>query len=152
MSTNISTEYARLRSEALNRTSSRANMYMNVNTSYKLGETYTAQGYGGFWTGGVQLQTSLLGRGVLWPEPEENPAQGKGRPHAGANNFLAPGRAYRSSTTTDRFVSADRFYQYQRNFRLSFNYRFGKLEGGGRQRRTIQNNDSKQGSSGGQGG
>ena len=152
LSSNISTEYARLRSEALNRTSRRANMYMNVNTSYKLGETYTAQGYGGFWTGGVQLQSRYSGGLYYGVSLKKTLLKEKADLTLGANNFLAPGRAYSSTTTTDRFASADRFYSYQRNIRLSFNYRFGNLQGGGRQRRTIQNNDSKQGSSGGQGG
>ncbi|MBT9394981.1 TonB-dependent receptor [Hymenobacter sp. NST-14] len=152
LSTNLSGDYTRLRSAVLGRVSSRASLYLNLNSSYKLGKSYTMQGYGGFWTGGVQLQTRYSGGVYYGLSLKKLLLAEKADLTLGANNFLAPGREFRSTTTTPDFVNYGRFYSYQRNMRLSFNYRFGSLQGGGRQRRTIQNNDSKQSSSGGQGG
>jgi ferric enterobactin receptor len=65
-----------------------------------------------------------------------------------ASNFLTPGREFRSSTTTDQFISESVSYQYQRTVRLSFSYRFGQVDASGsRQRRSVRNDDSKGGGS-----
>lgn len=65
-----------------------------------------------------------------------------------ASNFLQNGRALRNTTETDQFRSTGIWFQYNRGVRLSFNYCFGKLDSGSqRQRRTIQNDNSKQGGS-----
>jgi len=148
LSSNLSTDYTRLNSAALNRTSSRLNAYMNVNTSLKLGKLYTLQSYGGFWTGGVQLQTRYSGGFYYSVGAKRTLLSDKADITLNASNFLAPGREFRSTTETAQFRSTNSFYQYQRSFRLAFNYRFGKLDNGTqRQRRSIQNNDGKQGSS-----
>ncbi|MBX0291288.1 TonB-dependent receptor [Hymenobacter sp. HSC-4F20] len=148
VSSNISTDYTQLRSTALNRTSRRASMFMNLNSSLKFKTHYTLQGYGGFWTGGVQLQTRYSGGLYYGLGLKRMLLQEKADLTLSANNFLSPGREFRSTTVTDQFRSVGSFYQYQRSVRLSFNYRFGKVDSSGqRQRRTIRNDDSKQGSS-----
>ncbi|SNC75745.1 Outer membrane receptor proteins, mostly Fe transport [Hymenobacter gelipurpurascens] len=149
LSSNLSGDYTRLRSPILDRVASRASVYMNVNSSLKLGKTYTAQGYGGFWTGGVQLQTRYSGGVYYGLSLKKLLLKEKADLTLGANNFLAPGREFTSTTITPQFRNEGSFYSYQRNVRLSFNYRFGKLEGGQRQRKTIRNDDSKGGGSGG---
>ncbi|MET4105466.1 TonB-dependent receptor [Hymenobacter sp. UYP22] len=150
LSSNLSGDYTRLNSSVLQGTNSRASLYMNVNSSVKLSKTYSAQGYGGFWTGGVQLQTRYSGGVYYGLSAKKLLLAEKADLTLGLNNFLAPGREFRSTTTTPDFVNYGSFYSYQRNIRLSFNYRFGKLEGGQRQRRSIRNDDGKGGGSGGQ--
>ncbi|MGI4883462.1 MAG: TonB-dependent receptor domain-containing protein [Janthinobacterium lividum] len=54
--------------------------------------------------------------------------------------------AYRSSTTTAFFDEQDEYRAYQRAFRLSFSYRFGQAQQG-RQRKSINNDDTKGGGS-----
>lgn len=152
LSSNLSGDYTNLRSALLNRPNRRASIYMNINSSLKLGKAYTLQGYGGFWTGGVELQTRYSGGLYYGLSVKKLLLAEKADITLGANNFLAPGREFRSTTTTPDFINQGIFYSYQRSFRLSFNYRFGKLEGGQRQRRTIRNDDSKGGGSGQQGG
>ncbi|WP_262920677.1 outer membrane beta-barrel family protein [Hymenobacter sp. 5516J-16] len=148
LSSNISGDYTRLRSKVLNRTSSLASMYMNLNSSLKFKTHYTLQGYGGFWTGGVQLQTRYSGGVYYGLGLKRMLFKEKADLTLSANNFLSPGREFRNTTITDQFRSVGSFYQYQRSVRLAFNYRFGKVDGSGqRQRRTIRNDDSKQGSS-----
>ncbi|GAB3304628.1 TonB-dependent receptor [Hymenobacter tenuis] len=148
ISSNISADYTRLNSVALNRTSSRISMFTNLNSSLKFAKNYTLQGYGGFWTGGVQLQTRYSGGIYYGLSMKRMLLKEKADLTLGANNFLSPGREFRSTTVTEQFSSASSFYQYQRSVRLAFNYRFGKVDGSGqRQRRTIRNDDSKQGSS-----
>ncbi|WP_022822046.1 TonB-dependent receptor domain-containing protein [Hymenobacter norwichensis] len=148
LSSNISADYTRLNSAALNRTTSRLNLFMNLNASLKVGKLYTLQSYGGFWTGGVQLQSRYSGGYYYTVGAKRTLLKEKADLTFNASNFLAPGREFRASTETAQFRSDTNFYSYQRNFRLSFNYRFGKLDNGPqRQRRSIQNNDGKQGSS-----
>lgn len=149
VSTNLSGDYTRLRSPILDHVASRASMYMNVNSSLKLSKTYSAQGYGGFWTGGVQLQTRYSGGVYYGLSMKKLLLKEKADFTIGANNFLAPGREFSSTTITPQFINEGSFYSYQRSFRASFNYRFGKLDGGQRQRKTIRNDDSKGGGSGG---
>ncbi|QJX46208.1 TonB-dependent receptor [Hymenobacter taeanensis] len=150
LSSNLSADYTTLRSRILSRPNRRASMYMSINSSYKLGKNYTLQGYGGFWTGGVQLQTRYSGGLYYGLSAKKLLLAEKADLTLGLNNFLAPGREFRSTTITPDFINQGSFYSYQRSVRLSFNYRFGKLDGGQRQRKTIRNDDSK-GGGGGQG-
>ncbi|TGE09930.1 TonB-dependent receptor domain-containing protein [Hymenobacter fodinae] len=150
LSSNLSGDFTSIRSSILNRPNRRASVYMNVNSSYKLGKGYTLQGYGGFWTGGVELQTRYSGGLYYGLSAKKLLLAEKADFTVGINNFLAPGREFRSTTITPDFINQGSFYSYQRSIRASFNYRFGKLDGGQRQRRTIRNDDSKGGSSGGQ--
>jgi ferric enterobactin receptor len=151
-SSNLEPTYTRIYSAALNRTSSRLNAYINLNTSYKFAKVYTAQAFGGIWTGDVQLQTRNSGGYYYVVGLKRMLLADKADITLNSGNFLTRGLAFRSTTTTDQFTTSNSFFQYRRSVRLSFNYRFGKVDaGGGRQRRTIQNDDSKQGSSKGGG-
>lgn len=152
VSSNVSLDYTRLYSAALKQTNNRLNAFVNINSSLKLGKVYSLQAYGGFWTGGVQLQSRYSGGYYYTAGVKRTLMKEKADLTLNASNFLAPGREFRSSTETAQFRSTNSFYSYQRAVRLSFNYRFGKLDNSQRQRRSIQNDDSKQGSSKGGGG
>ncbi|QIX61149.1 TonB-dependent receptor [Hymenobacter sp. BT18] len=148
ISSNLNTDYTRIYSAALSRTSSRLNGSMNLNTSLKLGKVYSLQGFGGGWTGGVQLQSRYAGGIWYGVGVKRTLLKEKADLTLNASNFLQNGRAFRNTTETDQFRSTGTWFQYNRGVRLSFNYRFGKLDSGSqRQRRTIQNDDSKQGGS-----
>ena len=54
--------------------------------------------------------------------------------------------AYRTTTTTAFFDERSEYRAYQRAFRLNFSYRFGQAQQG-RQRKQINNNDTKSGGS-----
>lgn len=148
ISGNLNPSYLRLHSAALNRTNSRLNLNMNLNSSLKLGKLYTVQAYGGGGTGGVMLQSRYSGYYYYSMGVKRVLLKEKADLTLNASNFFQPGRRFRSSTVTDQFESNSIGYQYQRSFNLSFNYRFGKLDNGGmRQRRSIRNDDSKGGGS-----
>ncbi|WP_324676522.1 TonB-dependent receptor domain-containing protein [Hymenobacter sp. GOD-10R] len=148
ISSNLNPSYMRLYSAALNRTNSRFNLNMSLNSSLKLGKLYTIQAFGGGGTGGVMLQSRYSGYMYYSMGLKRTLLKEKADLTLNANNFLQPGRRFRSSTTTDQFVSSSISYQYQRSFNLSFNYRFGKLDNNSmRQRRSIRNDDSKGGGS-----
>jgi outer membrane receptor protein involved in Fe transport len=151
ISSNVNTDYTRLKSASLNRISSRFSLYMSLNSSLKLGKVYSLQAYGGFSTGGVGLQSRYSGYSYYSMGVKRTFLKEKADLTLNANNFFQPGREFRNSTVTEQFSSSSVSYQYQRTVRLSFNYRFGKIDTNNqRQRRSIRNDDSKGG--GGSGG
>jgi len=148
ISSNVNPSYMRLYSAALKRTNSRFNLNLNLNSSLKLGKLYTIQAFGGFGTGGVMLQSRYSGYAYYSMGLKRTLLKEKADLTLNASNFFQPGRTFRSSTTTDQFISSSVSYQYQRSANLSFNYRFGKLDNNSqRQRRSIRNDDSKGGGS-----
>jgi len=148
MSSNLEPTYTRIYSAALQRTSSRLNAYLNLNTSYRFAKVYTAQVFGGVWTGDVQLQTRNSGGYWYSVGMKRLFLNEKADVTINSSNFLTPGLTYRNTTSTAQFNTANSFYQYRRSVRISFNYRFGKIDASGqRQRRSIQNDDTKGGGS-----
>jgi outer membrane receptor protein involved in Fe transport len=143
-------QYVVRRSPALNAERQGFAAGVNVNTSYKLDKGFTVQGF-------------LFGS---TPMPE---IQGKGPANLyyqlGAKktflqekadlvlNFGSPFNAYwpyrstsSSSTPTSSFTDRSEYRAFQRSFRLSFAYRFGQA-GQTKQRKAIQNDDTKSGGS-----
>ncbi len=148
ISGNATLNYNRLRSVALNRTASQLAVNLSLNTSLKMGKLYTAQAYGGFGTGSVLLQSRYSGYYYYSLGLKRTFLKDKADLTFNASNFFTPGREFRSSTTTDQFISESVSYQYQRTVRLAFSYRFGQLDANGsRQRRSVRNDDSKGGGS-----
>jgi len=149
---NLNLYYTRLRSPVLNRTNSRFVYNVSLNSSYKFMEKYTAQFYGGYYAGSVQLQTRSSGYYYYSLALKRTFFKEKADLTLSANTFLQNTIRFRSTTVTDQFTSTNEYFSYQRSLRLAFNYRFGKAGQPQRQRRTIQNNDTKGGGGGQQGG
>ena len=120
---------------------------LNFNTSYKLPKNFTLQGF---------LVASL-------PSPD---LQGRGSANLyyqmGAKKTFLKDKAdvvlnlaapfnnywlYRNTTDTPAFRETNLNYSYQRCFRFSFNYRFGQAQQGGKQRKSVSNDDVKSGGS-----
>jgi outer membrane receptor protein involved in Fe transport len=139
-------QYIVRRSPALNTNRQGFTASLNFNTSYKLSKGFTVQGF---------VYSSL-------PSPE---IQGRGPANLyyqmGVKksmfkekadlvlNFGSPFNRYwpyRSTTSTAYFDERSEFRAFQRSFRFSFSYRFGQAQQG-RQRKQIQNNDTKSGGS-----
>jgi outer membrane receptor protein involved in Fe transport len=143
-------QYVVRRSPALNAERKGFAAGVNVNTSYKLDKGFTVQGF-------------LFGS---TPMPE---IQGKGPANLyyqlGAKktflqekadlvlNFGSPFNAYwpyrstsSSTTSTSSFTDRSEYRAFQRSFRVSFAYRFGQA-GQTKQRKSIQNDDTKSGGS-----
>jgi hypothetical protein len=78
----------------------------------------------------------------------------KGSISFSVNSPFQKNRRWLNEITDQQFYQRQESYFVMRRFRLSFNYRFGKLQGGiARKKRGIQNDDVKSGgqSSGGTG-
>ena len=148
LSANLSLDYTRLNSRALDRTTSLLTANLGFNGSWKINKNYTVQGYGGGSTGGVQLQSRYTGYRYYSLALKRTLLKEKADLTLNASNFLSPGREFRTETTTDQFTSTSVSYQYQRTVRLAFTYRYGQVSAGGqRQRRAVRNDDSKGGGS-----
>ena len=150
---NLDGSYSRLRSVALNRTTTRLQFDGGLNSSWSFGKGYTVQGYGGFWTGGVGLQTRYGGGGYYSLGLKRTILKEKLDLTLNASNFLQTYRVFRARTVTPQFESSSAYYNAQSSVRLSLSYRFGKVDSGGpqRQRRSISNDDQKGGGSKGGG-
>jgi ferric enterobactin receptor len=147
ISGNATLNYTRLSSAALGRTTQLFTANFGANSSWKINKKYSVQGYGGFSTGGVGLQSRYSGYSYYSLAVRRVILKEKGDLSLNASNFFTAGREFRNSTTTDQFTSESVSYQYQRTIRLSFSYRFGKLTTDNRSRRSVRNDDSKGGGS-----
>ncbi|MGI4759624.1 MAG: TonB-dependent receptor domain-containing protein [Janthinobacterium lividum] len=119
---------------------------INVNTSYKLNKGFTVQGFAFAstpmpdiqGTGPANLYYQLGAKKTLLGDKADLTL-----------NFSNPFNAYwpyRNTTTTPLFTERSEFRSYQRSFRLGFSYRFGQA-GQTKQRKAIQNDDTKGGGS-----
>jgi outer membrane receptor protein involved in Fe transport len=119
---------------------------LNLNTSYSLPKEYTVQafGYGSLRSlnlqgyGPANFYYSFGGKKTFWDKKADI-----------SLNITCPFNerwAYRSIISTPAFDQRSSFYAYQRAFRVSFAYRFGQ-EQLGKQRKSIQNDDTKGGGS-----
>ena len=139
-------QYIVRRSPALNAERRGFTGGVNMNTSYKLNKGFTVQGfvYASLATPEIQgrgpanLYYQMGAKKTLFKEKADL-VLNFGSPF---NNYWP----YRSVTTTAYFDEHSEYRAYQRSFRLSFTYRFGK-EQQGRQRKAVQNDDVKGGGS-----
>ncbi|MGI4875594.1 MAG: TonB-dependent receptor domain-containing protein [Janthinobacterium lividum] len=117
---------------------------LNLNTSYKLGKTYTLQAFFYGALPGPELQGRGLGYtyhsvGVkkLLLKEQADLTLNLGNPFTRYNLFG-------SVVSTPYLDERQEYRSYQRSVRLSFNYRFGQATGG-RQRKQVSNTDVKGG-------
>jgi outer membrane receptor protein involved in Fe transport len=119
---------------------------INLNTSYKLNKGFTVQGFAFAstpmpdiqGTGPANLYYQLGMKKTLLGDKADLTL-----------NFGSPFNRYwpyRSTTNTPLFTERSEYRAFQRSFRLNFSYRFGQA-GPGKQRKSIQNDDTKGGGS-----
>ena len=120
---------------------------INLNTSYKLNKGFTVQGFAFASAPSPEIQ----GRGPanLYYQMGAKKTFLKEKADL-VLNFGSPFNAYwpyRSTTTTASFDERSEYRAFQRSFRLSFTYRFGQAQGQSKQRKSINNDDTKSGGS-----
>ncbi|MDU0369449.1 TonB-dependent receptor domain-containing protein [Hymenobacter endophyticus] len=149
VSGNVNVYYVSLKSNALNLDNSGVMYNLNVNSGYKFEKGLSVQFFGGLNSPRVQLQ----GRQAAWTfysvGLRKNLLKDKADLTLNADNFLSATRNLRSTLDTDQFRQESNNYIYLRGVRLAFNYRFGKVtQQAPKRRRSIQNDDVKQGGDG----
>jgi outer membrane receptor protein involved in Fe transport len=119
---------------------------INVNTSYKLDKGFTVQGFAFASTPMPDIQGT--GPANLYYQMGVKKTLLKDKADL-TLNFASPFNRYwpyRNTTSTPLFTEQSEYRAYQRGFRLNFSYRFGQA-GPGKQRKSIQNDDTKGGGS-----
>jgi outer membrane receptor protein involved in Fe transport len=139
-------QYIVRRSPALNAERKGFAAGVNVNTSYKLNKGFTVQGF----LFGSTPMPEIQGRGPANLYYQLGMKKTFLQEKADlVLNFGSPFNAYwpyRSTTTTASFNERSEYRAFQRSFRFSFSYRFGQA-GQTKQRKAIQNDDTKSGGS-----
>ncbi|ANE50816.1 TonB-dependent receptor domain-containing protein [Flavisolibacter tropicus] len=135
--------YVDLNSVALQQ---RNNGYMwsiNTNTSYKLPKEFTIQAYASWYSGWISLQGSnsgsywygLSAKHAFWDK--------KATLTAGVNNPFQRGIWQKNQQSSASFQSESNYFFVNRSYRLTFEYRFGKVSAdGGKEGKKIRNDDS----------
>jgi ferric enterobactin receptor len=116
---------------------------INMNTSYKLPKEITLQVYGSRHSGWISLQGTNSGsywygfsaKQVFWNK--------KATLTAGINNPFQRGIWQKNQQSGISFQSASNYFFVNRSYRLTFEYRFGKVSAeGGKEGKKIKNDDS----------
>jgi outer membrane receptor protein involved in Fe transport len=139
-------QYITLRSPALQAERRGFTAGLNFNTSYKLTKTLTLQSFAFASTPRPSIQGTSsanlyyqIGAKKTFLNEKLDVTLNFGSPF----NQRWP---YRNTTSTPFFDQRSTYYAYQRSFRFTLGYRFGQ-EQAGRQRKSIQNDDTKGGGS-----
>ncbi|WP_019946248.1 TonB-dependent receptor domain-containing protein [Hymenobacter aerophilus] len=153
VSGNVNVYYVSLKSAGLGFNNSGVQYNLNLNSSYKFNKDLSLQFYGGLNSPRVQLQ----GKQAAWTYYSlglrKSLLKDKADLTLNADNFFSSTRNLRSTLETDQFRQESNNYLYLRGVRLAFNYRFGKVTNQPpKRRRGIQNDDTKSGGDGQQGG
>jgi hypothetical protein len=116
----------------------------NLNTTYKLPKDYTVQAYGSINSGsrGLQRTTSTLSywyglsaKHSFWKQ--------KGHLTVGVNNPFQRGVPQKSVSKGATFLSESSNMYVTRSVRITFEWRFGQMNGdGGKKGKKIKNDDS----------
>ncbi|WP_165370507.1 outer membrane beta-barrel family protein [Hymenobacter persicinus] len=124
---------------------------LNVNSGYKFEKGLSLQFFGGLNSRRIQLQGTQAAWTFYSLGLRQNLLKDKADLTLNADNFLRATRNLKSTLDTDQFRQVSNNYIYMRGVRLAFNYRFGKVSTQPqRPKRSIRNDDAKQGEGGGQ--
>ncbi|WP_223650516.1 TonB-dependent receptor domain-containing protein [Hymenobacter psoromatis] len=139
-------QYIVRRSPSLNASNQGFMVGTNFNSSYKVTKTFTVQGFVYASTRSPEIQGT--GPANLYYQMGVKKTVLKEKADL-VLNFGSPFNRYwpyRTTTNTQFFTENSENRSFQRSFRLSFAYRFGQA-GQGKQRKAIENNDTKGGNS-----
>ncbi|WP_299758344.1 TonB-dependent receptor [uncultured Pontibacter sp.] len=127
---------------------------INGNTSYDFGKGFSAQFNGGFNSRRVQLQGRFASFSYHTLAFKKELFEGKGGLSVGLDNPFRKSLKMNNDVEAIDFTQRMRINNYNRGARVTFDYRFGKMEKSKpRRKRSIRNDDTKQGDgNGGAGG
>jgi ferric enterobactin receptor len=135
--------YVDLQSKALNQRNDGYMWSANMNTSYKLPKEFTIQAYGSYYSGWISLQGNNTGSYWYGFSGKHEFWDKKATLTAGINNPLKRAFTQKSKQSAPSFQSETEHQFVNRSFRITFEYRFGKLSAeGGKQGKKIMNDDS----------
>ncbi len=123
---------------------------INLNSAYQLGKGYSAQFNGGFNSSRIQLQGSFASFSYHSIAFKKELFDKKGGISFGIDNPFRANMRMRTNFKTDAFDQNIVMNNYNRGFKITFNYSFGKMQQNPvRSKKSIRNDDAKQGEGGG---
>ncbi|AKD03845.1 TonB-dependent receptor [Pontibacter korlensis] len=126
---------------------------INGNTSYDFGKGFSAQFNGGFNSRRIQLQGKFAAFSYHTLAFKKELFEGKGGISLGLDNPFRKSMKMNNDVEAIDFTQRMRINNFNRGARVTFDYRFGKMEKQKpRRKRSIRNDDTKQGDGGGAGG
>ncbi|GAB4044004.1 TonB-dependent receptor [Spirosoma litoris] len=134
--------YVDLFSPALNQGNNGVVWSINMNTSYKLGQSYTLQANGNYSSGWISLQGTNTG--FYWHSisAKREFMNKQASLTLGLNNPFIRGISQTSRQSAPTFESESNFYMIRRSVRLTFEWRFGQMSAnGGKKGKKISNDD-----------
>ncbi|WP_400190394.1 TonB-dependent receptor domain-containing protein [Hymenobacter sp. B81] len=149
---NVNFYYRSVRSAALDLANGGGMFNMNLNSSWQFEKGWSAQFFGFFNSRRVELQGRSSGYRIYSLGVKKDLMDKKASLTLMAVNPFNGQLAFRNELETERFAYTNNSFFYNRQLRLTFNYRFGKLDNGpARPKKSIRNDDQKQGDGGGNG-
>lgn len=118
-------------------------------TNMNLGNGWGIQGFGFLRSKQIQLQGSQGGFGMYSMGIKKDFKNKRGSIGFGAENFLAEAFKMKNEFVTSTFIQNSVNYMYNRGFRISFNYRIGKMSFDenfslfGKKKKSVNNDDQK---------
>ncbi|MFT2011362.1 TonB-dependent receptor domain-containing protein [Pontibacter sp. 13R65] len=123
---------------------------INLNSAYQLGKGYSAQFNGGFNSRRIQLQGSFASFSYHSIAFKKELFDKKGGISFGIDNPFRRNMRMLTNFRTDAFDQNIVMNNYNRGFKLTFNYNFGQMQQSPvRRKKSIRNDDAKQGEGGG---
>lgn len=124
---------------------------INANSSYTFGKGFSAQFNGGFNSRRIQLQGSFASFSYHNLAFKKELFEGKGGISLGLDNPFRKSMQMKNDVTAIDYSQRIRINNYNRGARVTFDYRFGKMEKSKprKPKRSIRNDDAKQGESNG---
>ena len=125
-------------------------------TNLTLGNGWGLQGFGFMRSKQIQLQGSQGGFGIYSLGIKKDFKNKRGSLGLGTENFLAEAFKMKNEFTSSTFTQNSVNYMYNRGFRVSFNYRIGKMSFDenfslfGKKKKSVNNDDQKKEDDGGQ--
>ncbi|QHJ06560.1 TonB-dependent receptor domain-containing protein [Hymenobacter busanensis] len=147
LSGNANFYYRQVSSPALNLSNGGGMFNMNLNSSWQFEKGWSAQFFGFFNSRQVALQGRTSGYRIYSLGAKKEFWEKKANVTVLVINPFNGQLAFRNELSAPSFDYVNNSYFYNRQLRVSFSYRFGKLDNGpARPKKSIQNDDQKQGS------
>ncbi|WP_428657419.1 TonB-dependent receptor domain-containing protein [Runella sp.] len=138
--------YNILNSPALQAQNSNWMYRINMNSTYDFGKGFKGQFFGFFNSPRVMLQGKMSGYAYYNLALQKEVLNKKGSVSLGLDNFFAPYIQQKTYISSSSFVQEGSSKYFNRGWRISFSYEFGKMTNQSqRQKKSISNDDKKGG-------
>ena len=114
----------------------------NINSSVKIGKKYTVQANGGGGTGWISLQGTNTGWRWYGVSGKRTLLKDKATISLNINNPFSKGMEQTRNQVGTNFNTDTRMLFVNRSFRLTFEWRFGQMTAGGKEKKKISNDDA----------